>query len=154
MSEQPDANVPKTAERNFQREQKQKDSMQGWMLEALDSGPTSALTEDDRGMQMERDRVERMKLLAQEKKEKTELASFLAEQKTVKAETLVIGKTKGATTSVLGDAVMDAEPKTKKQKNSVVVVVVAKDNKVGLVGKAEQQPKKVGALSMLGAYKK
>jgi hypothetical protein len=147
-----DSNVPKLAERNYQREQRHKESQQGWMLEALDSGPVSTLTEDDRSMQLERDRIERLKQLSQEKKEKAELLAFLSEQKTVKAETLVIGKAKGATMSVLGDVVDEqAEPKTKKSKvQPNVVVVVKKDDNVEQ-GKPKQ--KATGGLSMLGAYK-
>ena len=156
MSEPGDANVPKLAERNFQREQKHKDCQQGWMLEALDSGPVSALTEDDRTMQIERDRIERLRLMAQEKKEKTELAAFLAEQKTAKAETLVIGKAKGSTTSVLGDVVDEAESKPKKQKANVVVVVAPKDKATtskGAGGNNGGGSGRGGALSLLGAYK-
>lgn len=157
-----DSNVPKLAERNYQREQRHKESQQGWMLEALEDGPVSKLTEDDRSMQLERDRIERLKQLSQEKKEKTELLAFLAEQKTVKAETLVIGKAKGATKSVLGDVVDEQpEPKSKKSKlvPSVVVVVPKKEgekaDKEVSGGKADKPTKtgSLGALSMLGAYK-
>lgn len=152
-----DTNVPKLAERNFQREQKFKDGQQGWMAEALDSGPVSQLTEDDRSMQMERDRLDRLKLMAQEKKEKTELLAFLSEQKTVKVETLVIGRAKNAVTSVLGDVVAESEPKTKKQKANVsnVVVVVPKKSSPEKPKEASNKPvaARGGLGALLGAYK-
>ncbi len=145
----PDPNVPKMAERAFQREQKSA-QMGGWMLEALDNagGPAAQLTEDDRSVQLERERRERAKELTQEKKEKKELAEFLSQQRTAKTEALSLGKAKTGTVSVLGDPVEAAQPPEKKSKTKPATVVVV----VAAATEGNKKKKQGGGLSLLNAY--
>ena len=147
---QTDPNVPKMAERAFQREQKAA-QMGGWMLEALGAagGPAAQLTEDDRSVQLERERRERVAELSLEKREKSELAEFLSQQRTAKTEALSLGRAKTGTVSVLGDPVEAAEPPQKRAKSKPAVVVVLA---AATTTTEKKKPAKQGALSLLNAY--
>lgn len=143
-----DPNVPKLAQRNFEKEQRHAQVQTGWMLEASKGDTDNVLTEDDRTVQLERERAERAKQLLQDKVDTAQLAEFLVQQQSSKAETLVLGKPKAATSSVLGDAVVAAEPAEKKRKGKASVPVV-------VVAERKEEPAKKrsgGGLSLLGSY--
>ena len=152
MADEPDINVPKLAERKYAQE-KASEGLADWALEAL-AGDSAVLVEDDRAVQMERERLERKKRLERELEERTAVVEFLGAQRKAKGEALVIGRSKERTTSVLGQTV-DGEGDRKKPKRSsaaTMVVVSSKSTPSPTPQKKEAAAGPSAGLSLLGSY--
>jgi hypothetical protein len=160
MAEPKDMNVPKMAQRSYEANKKYTDQMAqgGWVAEALNSafsGGGTQLVEDDRAIQIERERELLRKKLEREKRERSEVVTFLGEQTKAKPEPLVLGKSTKGATSVLGGEVIEERKKKKPKKKATIetVVVEAKEEKQE-EKKNKEHDNKAGSLSMLlGAYK-
>lgn len=156
-----DPNTCKIGSRQFQKEQKIKENGGGWKDEAQDAEYSVTVQDNnDVALQLEREREEQIRLLEHEKRERQELLAFLTQQKSAKEESIVIGKTKDGLRSIMGEVVLEAGKKKRKEKQKNTFSVVKKQPASEALEKEGGEKKTKTSsnssnkgLSLLGMYK-